>query len=73
MAIIKKARPSLATVGVKILVGVTLASNVFIGALLYVHLQSSATVAEIFRIDPKVAIIFAVKEAFQNANANNNL
>lgn len=97
MAIIKKARTRLATVGVKILVGVTLASNLFIGALLYVHLQSSATVAEkvnevlaikenlsanlrmaivklqdeflslpnFFRIDPKVAIILAVEEAFQ--------
>lgn len=97
MAIIKKARPSLATVGVKILVGVALASNLFIGTLLYVHLQSSATVAEkvnevlaikenlsanlrmaivklqdeflslpnFFRIDPKIAIIFAVEEAFQ--------
>lgn len=32
------------TVGVKILVGVALASNLFIGALLYVNLQSSDTV-----------------------------
>jgi len=46
VSIIKNARTRLATVGVKILVGVSLASNLFIGALLYMHLQSSDTVAE---------------------------
>ncbi|MFH0782823.1 MAG: methyl-accepting chemotaxis protein [Pseudomonadota bacterium] len=46
MSFIKKARTRLATVGIKILVGVTLVSNLFIGALLYVHLQSSDTVAQ---------------------------
>jgi len=39
-------RTGLLTVGIKILVGVALASNVFIGALLYVNLQSSDTVAQ---------------------------
>ncbi|MDK9706248.1 MAG: methyl-accepting chemotaxis protein [Desulforhopalus sp.] len=61
MAIIKKARTRLASVGVKILVGVALASNLFIGALLYVHLQSTATVAE------KVNEVLAIKE---NLSAN---
>jgi methyl-accepting chemotaxis protein len=41
-----KKRTGLLTVGIKILVGVALASNVFIGALLYVNLQSSDTVAQ---------------------------
>jgi hypothetical protein len=45
MSIITNARTRLATVGVEILVGESLASNLFIGALLYVHLQSSDTVA----------------------------
>ncbi len=56
MSIIKKARTRLATVGVKILVGVTLVSNLFIGALLYVHLQSSDTVAQ------KVNEVLSIRE-----------
>jgi len=37
-------RPGFFTVGLKILIGVTLASNLFIGALVYVNIQSSTTV-----------------------------
>ncbi len=61
MSIIKKVRTRLATVGVKILVGVTLVSNLFIGALLYVHVQSSDTVAE------KVNAVLTIRE---NLSAN---
>ncbi len=61
MSIIKKVRTRLATVGVKILVGVTLVSNLFIGALLYIHLQSSDTVAE------KVNEVLTIRE---NLSAN---
>ena len=61
MSIIKQTRTRLATVGVKILVGVTLVSNLFIGALLYVHLQSSDTVAE------KVNEVLTIRE---NLSAN---
>ena len=61
MSIIKNVRTRLATVGVKILVGVSLASNLFIGALLYVHLQSSDTVAE------KVNEVLSIRE---NLSAN---
>lgn len=61
MSIIKKTRTRLATVGVKILVGVTLVSNLFIGALLYVHLQSSETVAQ------KVNEVLTIRESL-NAN-----
>jgi methyl-accepting chemotaxis protein len=45
--VMPKARPvnaSIITLGVKILIGVSLASNLCIGALLYVNLQSSETV-----------------------------
>jgi methyl-accepting chemotaxis protein len=52
----RKKRTGLLTVGIKILVGVTLASNVFIGALLYVNLQSSDTVAQ------KVNEVLAIRE-----------
>ncbi len=61
MSIIKKTRTRLATVGVKILVGVSLASNLSIGALLYVHVQSSDTVAE------KVNAVLSIRE---NLSAN---
>ena len=46
MSPVKRIRARLITVGVKILVGVTLTSNLFIGALVYVNLQSSATVEQ---------------------------
>ncbi len=61
MSIIKKARSRLATVGVKILVGVTLVSNLCIGALLHMHLQSSDTVAQ------KVNEVLTIRE---NLSAN---
>jgi methyl-accepting chemotaxis protein len=56
MSITKKINAGLMTVGVKILVGVALASNLFIGALLYVNLQSSDTVLQ------KVNEVLALRE-----------
>lgn len=47
---------SLITVGVKILVGVSLASNLFIGTLLYVNIHSSNTV------EKKVNEVLAIRE-----------
>lgn len=44
MSINNKKNTGLLTVGIKILVGVAVASNLFIGALLYVNLQSSSKV-----------------------------
>jgi len=46
--------PSFLTVGLKILTGVALASNLFIGALLYVNIQSSNTVEK--NVDELLAI-----------------
>lgn len=46
MAITKNSNIGRLTVGVKILAGVALTSNLFIGALLYVNLQSSDTVEQ---------------------------
>lgn len=49
-------RAGLITVGVKILAGVSIASNLFIGALLYVNIHSSTTV------ENKVNEVLAVRE-----------
>jgi methyl-accepting chemotaxis protein len=57
--VMPKARPvhsSFVTLGVKILVGVSIASNIFIGALLYVNLQSSDTV------EHKVNEVLSIRE-----------
>lgn len=46
MSVSKPRKKSFITVGFKILLGVTIASNLFIGALLYVNLRSSDTVQQ---------------------------
>ncbi len=57
----QKTQISLTTVGIKIIAGVALASNLFIGALLYVLLQSSDTVSQ------KVDEVLTIRE---NLSAN---
>ncbi len=49
-------RPSIVTVGLKILIGVAFASNILIGALLYVNVRSSNTV------EKKVDEVLAIRE-----------
>ena len=56
MSTTEKKRSHFATVGIKILVSVTLASNLFIGTLLYVHLQSTDNMAA------RVVEVLAIKE-----------
>ncbi|KJR99233.1 MAG: hypothetical protein VR65_17725 [Desulfobulbaceae bacterium BRH_c16a] len=56
MSLLKRIHARFLTVGVKILMGVAIASNLFIGALLYANLQSSATVEQ------KVNEVLLIKE-----------
>ncbi len=56
MSLTKNNYSGLMTVGIKILVGVAVTSNLFIGALLYVNLQSSDTVHQ------KVNAVLSIRE-----------
>lgn len=63
-----RSRNRLTTVGIKILVGVTIASNLFIGSLLYVNVQPSETIKR--KVDEVIAIHESLSTNLREAVVN---